>query len=165
MSQIKITNVQPSDYERIVQINAEEVVHTSPMDVQRLTELHGYSAYHKIIEVDGCVAAFLLAMSNNSAYRNDNYDWFTSRYDSFLYIDRIVVNAEYAGLRLGSLLYKDIFQYAKDECISVVCCEYNVIPSNIPSQNFHDKFGFKEVGQQWLNNKTKKVSLQAATVC
>jgi predicted GNAT superfamily acetyltransferase len=164
MNQVSIRNAKTSDFKRIVEINALEVVHTSPMDLARLIELNSYSSFHRVVEIKGVVAAFLLTMSANSEYKNDNYDWFGSRYESFIYIDRIVVNADYAGFKLGSLLYNDLFEFSKMQSIECVCCEYNLIPSNIPSQKFHDKFGFKEVGQQWLNNNTKKVSLQVASL-
>lgn len=162
MPEISLRKAHPKDFDRIVEINALEVVHTSAMDRDRLDELDSYSFYHSVVEVDGVVAAFLLAMRDGSDYVNDNFGWFADRYESFLYIDRIVVNADFNGLKLGSLLYKDIFEFAKKESINVICCEYNLIPSNIPSQKFHDKFGFSQVGEQWLDNKAKKVSLQMA---
>jgi hypothetical protein len=45
-----------------------------------------------------------------------------------------------------------------------VTCEYNLVPANEPSRRFHDKFGFREMGTQWLANGAKQVSLQAAEV-
>ncbi|RVU86638.1 GNAT family N-acetyltransferase [Leucothrix sargassi] len=162
MNNILIRDVVASDYAEIVAINAAEVQHTSEMDEARLAALDGFSSYHKVVEVEGKVAAFLLAMDQSSAYENDNFDWFAAQYKRFLYIDRVVVNAAFAGMSLGTKLYQDIFEYARQHDIGVVCCEYNVIPENKPSAAFHDKQGFEEVGTQWLNNKSKKVSLQAA---
>ncbi len=43
-------------------------------------------------------------------------------------------------------------------------CEYNVIPPNEPSRTFHEKFGFREIGTQWVANGSKQVSLQAAEI-
>jgi len=56
-----------------------------------------------------------------------------------------------------------LFRYARDHAIPLVTCEYNIVPPNEPSRLFHDRFGFKEQGTQWLANGTKRVSLQAAT--
>jgi predicted GNAT superfamily acetyltransferase len=35
-------------------------------------------------------------------------------------------------------------------------------PSNLASQVFYDKLGFKASGSQWIANETKQVSLQVA---
>ncbi len=79
-------------------------------------------------------------------------------------VDRIVVSPAARGLRLGPLLYEDLFRYAKANAIPRVTCEYNIQPANEPSRRFHDKFGFKQQAKQWVANHTKLVSLQAAEV-
>jgi predicted GNAT superfamily acetyltransferase len=73
-----------------------------------------------------------------------------------------VVSSGSRGMRLGSLLYDDLFRYARKNAIPLVTCEINIVPPNEPSRLFHGKFGFKELGTQWVANGTKKVSLQAA---
>ena len=101
-------------------------------------------------------------MCSGAPYENDNFEWFARKYARFIYVDRIVVSSAFRGRSLGSLLYKDLFLYARDNAIPLVTCEYNIVPSNEASRLFHDKFGFKEQGTQWLANGTKRVSLQAA---
>ena len=73
-----------------------------------------------------------------------------------------MVAAACRGLRLGSLLYKDLFEHARTQGIPRLACEYNIVPPNQPSRLFHDKFGFEEQGTQWLGNGAKQVSLQIA---
>jgi uncharacterized protein len=124
--------------------------------------LNAISCYHKVASLDGIVSAFLLAMCRDSPYVNDNFEWFSKKYARFIYIDRIVVSSASRGLRLGSLLYEDIFRHAKANGIPLVACEYNIVPPNEPSRLFHEKFGFKEQGTQWVANGTKRVSLQVA---
>lgn len=160
---IAVRNAVATDFARIVELNAEAVRHTSVMDVQRLQNLHALSSYHKVATIDGAVAAFLLAMRENAPYPNDNYGWFAARYGKFVYVDRIVVDPASAGLKLGTLLYEDLFEYARAQAIPTVTCEYNIEPPNEPSRRFHEKFGFSEVGTQWLDGGLKRVSLQAAT--
>lgn len=164
MKDVLIRAVRESDYPAIVALNDAEVQHTSPMDLPRLRDLDSVSAYHKVVECDGRVVAFLLAMRENSLYKNENLAWFSLRYPKFLYIDRIVVDAKYGGLKIGTMLYRDIFQDARSNGVPVITCEYNVVPPNEPSRAFHQKFGFREVGSQWLGNDTKKVSMQAADI-
>ena len=164
MTEIVLRDAEPRDFPAVVALNASEVSHTSAMDPARLHQLHGYACYHKVVEIDGVVGAFLLAMREGCGYLNANFEWFAARYPSFLYVDRIVVGAGHQGLRLGSLLYRDLFEFARAQGIPVVACEYNLVPPNEPSRIFHDKFGFKQVGSQWLDGGTIQVSLQVASV-
>lgn len=162
MPGIRIRDVLPDDYARIIEPNAAAVLLTSVMDIARLSELDAVSSYHKVITVKGDVAGFLLTMRESEPYRNDNFAFFAARYETFVYIDRIVISSEFAGLKLGSMLYRDLFDYARQNAIPVVVCEYNIDPPNEPSRHFHDKFGFKEIGRQWLDGGKKQVSLQVA---
>jgi len=132
------------------------------MDVARLQALNRLSCYHKVACVNGQIAAFLLAMRSGTPYDNENFAWFTRHYPNFLYVDRIVVSADFRGLRLASLLYEDLFHYARQNDIPLVTCEYNIAPPNEPSRLFHAKFGFQERGTQWVANNSKRVSLQVA---
>ncbi len=157
-----IRDAEPSDFETICELNLAEVVHTSSMDVARLAELNAISCYHKVASVGGIVSAFLLAMCNGSPYKNDNFEWFSRKYARFIYVDRVVVSSASRGRRLGSLLYEDMFRHARCNAIPLVTCEYNIDLPNEPSRLFHDKFGFKEQGTQWVANGTKRVSLQVA---
>jgi len=161
-SNVVIRDAVPADFEPICALNLAEVEHTSPMGVDRLALLDQLSCYHKVGCVDGRVAAFLLAMCDGATYVNDNFAWFARKYTRFIYIDRVVVCSSYQRLRLGSMLYENLFRHARDNAIPVVTCEYNIEPPNEPSRRFHDKLGFHEQGTQWLADRSKRVSLQAA---
>jgi uncharacterized protein len=162
MITVPLRDATESDFEAIVRLNDAEVQHTSPMDIERLRHLDSISCYHKIASIDGTFAAFLLAMRHDAPYDSDNFSWFAARYPSFVYVDRIVVAAAFARHKLGSLLYTDLFAFARARSLPCVTCEYNVTPPNEASRHFHDKFGFQEVGTQWVANRTKLVSLQVA---
>ncbi len=162
MAEVILRDAVDADFERIVEINAAEVVKTSAMDVDRLRFLHSLAGYHEVAVIDGRVAAFLLAMPDGVDYPNDNYRWFAARYPRFLYVDRIVVDSAFSGLGIGSRMYRDLFEYARLQQIKAVACEYNIEPPNHASKAFHDKFGFQEVGTQYVADGTKRVSMQVA---
>lgn len=162
MTNIAIHDSAEADFEAVVALNMAEVKHTSAMDEARLRHLDAIANYHKVVTVDGKVAAFLLAMKDGCGYVNENFEWFAARFMTFLYVDRIVVGDSYRGLRLGTLLYEDMFNHARSNGIATIACEYNIVPPNEASRIFHDKFGFHEVGSQWLGNGAKQVSLQVA---
>lgn len=161
MSEIICRDATAEDFDRILALNAAEVQQTSPMNLQRLVELAQLSCFHKLAIVNGHVAAFILAMKDHVPYQNENYAWFSARFTSFVYVDRIVVSSEYAGLKIGSQLYTELFNFARAHGLETICCEYNLQPPNLASKKFHDKFGFKELDTQWLANGAKHVSLQA----
>ena len=120
MTQVVIRNANEDDFVSIVELNDAEVNQTSPMGLERLRELARISCYHKVAVAGERVAAFLLAMREKALYLNDNYAWFAARFPQFVYVDRIVVGSEFAGLKIGTLLYKDLFDYARSQDIKMV---------------------------------------------
>ena len=162
MQEVSIRDAVANDYEVICALNLAAEQHTSPMDTVRVASLAKLSRYFKVACADGAVAAFILAMREDAPYENENFSWFARKYTAFIYVDRVVVSSVFRGQRLGSLLYRDLFRYARDNTIPLVACEYNIVPANEASRLFHDKFGFREQGTQWLANGTKRVSLQVA---
>lgn len=151
-----------TDFDAIVALNAHEVHHTSAIVRARLRELHALAWRHVVAVVDGEVAAFLLVMRDGAAYANTNFEWFAARYPRVAYVDRIVVGARWQGLGLGPRLYAELFDAARHAGLEVIACEYNTVPPNLPSKRFHDRFGFREVGRQWLEDGAKQVSMQVA---
>ena len=162
MEGISIRDVQTEDCPAIVGLNDGEVEHTSPMDLKRLSLLASLAAYFRVALSGDRVVAFLLAMKDGVPYQNDNYGWFSSRYSSFLYIDRIVVGSDFQGCGIGTLLYQDVFTFSRQTGIPMITCEINTIPPNKRSAAFHAGFGFREVGSQCFFEGRKKVSMQAA---
>ena len=154
----------PADFPAILALNAESVHFLSPLDAPRLQHLHAQAAYHRVVEIDGVVAAFLLALREGADYASPNYRWFAQRYREFLYIDRIVVSTMQQGQGLGALLYEDLFAFARTSGVTRMTCEFDLEPPNPASARFHARFGFREVGTQRLAGGRKQVSLQARTL-
>jgi uncharacterized protein len=152
------------DFGRILELNEGSVHHTSPLDQEGLSLLHDQAAYHKVFEWDGRVAAFLLAFREGAGYGSPNYLWFADRYGRFLYIDRIVVHEDHRGKGFGAALYDDIISWACTQGIGALACEFDISPSNPASARFHERYGFREVGTQWLNGGKKQVSLRVKEI-
>lgn len=161
MTEIAIRDATGADFDAIVALNAAEVDKTSPMDAMRLAELARLSGHCRVAEADGRVAAFVLAMRDSAAYANANFEWFSARLPGrFLYVDRIVVGTAFFGRGIGTRLYEDLFAVARSQGVATVACEYNIVPPNVASRRFHGKFGFRELGRQWLVGGAKQVSMQ-----
>ena len=152
------------DLPAILALNAESVHFLSPLDAERLRQLHAQAAYHRVVEHDGTVAAFLLALREGADYDSPNYRWFSQRYVRFLYIDRIVVAGASRGRGLAAQLYDDIIAFAAATNAARLTAEFDVVPPNPVSAAFHRSYGFTEVGSQWIGGDRKQVSLQAREV-
>jgi len=159
-----IRDATASDFPAILALNAESVHFLSPLDEARLRRLHAQAAYHRVVEIDGEVAAFLLVLREGADYDSPNYLWFAQRYPQFLYVDRIVVDARHQGQGLAARLYDDLLEFAATAGIAQLTCEFDLDPPNPASAKFHARYGFREVGKQWLGGGKKQVSLQARAV-
>jgi predicted GNAT superfamily acetyltransferase len=162
LPQPQLRDAVAADFPRILALNDAEAAQTSAMDLARLQALAALASHHRVAVVDGAVAAFLLAMDAGAAYANENFGWFAARLPRFVYVDRIVVDAAFAGRGIGGALYRDLFARARARGIPTVACEYNLEPPNPASRAFHDRFGFREAGRQRVAGGSKLVSLQVA---
>lgn len=149
-----------ADFPRLLALNESVVQYLSPLDPGRLAWLHSLAAYHRVLEVDGEVAGFLLACREGTDYDSPNYRWFAARYPRFLYIDRVVVAPGRQGGGLGRRLYEDLLRVARQTAVDLITCEYDLDPPNEASRGFHAGFGFAEVGTQVAGPAGKRVSLQ-----
>ncbi|MEJ1097757.1 MULTISPECIES: GNAT family N-acetyltransferase [unclassified Pseudoxanthomonas] len=161
MNTTTIRDAVDTDHAAILALNLESEHLLSPMDAERLRQLDTQAAYHRIAVDDDGVGAFLLVFRESADYDSPNYRWFSERYDRFLYIDRIAVSATRQGRGYGAALYDDLFAFARAAGIAKVVCEFYSEPLNEVSQRFHARYGFREVGREWLANG-KQVSLQIA---
>jgi predicted GNAT superfamily acetyltransferase len=154
----------PDHFPAILALNEEWVQATSPLDERALADLHGQAAYHRVVERDGRVVGFLLAIGPGRPYQSLNYTWFAARHDEFLYIDRVVVAGDHQRSGEGSALYDDVAAFAAAGGFGRLVCEVNIEPPNPGSDAFHAGRGFVEVGTQWVADGTKRVSLRELVV-
>ena len=161
---MRIRPAGAADFPAILALNAESVRFQSPLDPDRLAELHERASLHLVGVRDGQVAAFLLAFREGAGYDSVNYRWFAERHQRFLYIDRIVIGADFRSRGLGLALYRRVFAFARETGVALVACEIDRDPPNLVSERFHLRFGFAEVGRQRVSYGPKVVSMQLARV-
>lgn len=155
-----VRDIVPGDAAAILALNLESEAVLSPMDAVRYAHLRSQAACARVVD-DGEVVAFLLVFREGADYDSPNYRWFAERYDTFLYVDRVVVAESHQGKGLGRLLYDDLFAFARACGVPCITCEFDIEPPNEASRRFHARYGFEEVGTQVLA-KGKRVSLQLA---
>jgi predicted GNAT superfamily acetyltransferase len=86
-------------------------------------------------------------MRPNCDYDSVNFHWFKKRYDDFIYVDRIAVDTSAQGRGVGQALYANVEKNFLGKTPTITC-EVNIQPPNPQSYGFHQKIGFREVGQQ-----------------
>ncbi len=159
-----IRDARDHDLAAVLALNSEWEHVTSPLAHADLARLAPGAALFRVAEVQGKVAAFLLAFGSGVDYASVNYRWFDERYHRFLYIDRVAVGSTFQRAGLGEALYADAIAYAREHAVPRVVCEVDIEPANLASVAFHDKLGFLEVGTQRVAGDTKVVSLRELPV-
>jgi len=150
------------DFPELLRLNHESVHFLSPLTLHQLRSLCAMAWHRRVIGAGIAVSGFLLALREGENYESPNYQWFAARYTEFLYIDRIVIDAAARGRGLGVRLYEDLFEHARAAQLRRVTCEFDIDPPNQASRQFHERFGFREVGCQRVADGKKTVSLQEA---
>lgn len=131
-------------------------------DLARLVDV---AAWARVAVVGDTVVGGLVALEGPGLdYESENYAWFSDRFDSFLYVDRVVVSTARRGAGIGSGLYRALLGHAEDVGHRVVCAEVNVRPANPGSLRFHDRHGFEAIGEQDTKGGTVRVRMLAREV-
>ena len=157
-----IRNIEPRDYDYVLELNEINVEVLSPMDMNKLLHFLETTELFQVAEVDGRLAAFMIVLREGKDYGSENYLYFSKKFDEFLYIDRIVIDEFARGIGLGRTLYNQLIEHAKKTGVKTITAEIDTEPVyNNVSLLFHEAMGFKEVGVQYVRDNTIKVSLQA----
>ena len=156
MQPASLRSATAADRGAILELNEGVVPHVNSIPLSVLEDLHRKCFSLTIAEVGGQLADFLLALGPQTDYDSLNFQWFRERYESFTYVDRIVVGASYRRLGIARDLYADLEQRSRG--VDSLTCEVNLRPPNSGSVAFHRRIGFREVGQQDLEG-SRRVSL------
>ena len=120
-----------SDLEAIRTINQENIPEVSDIEsIERLQQLIDWSS-HVIVVRDEVVAGFIILMREDQNYESPNYDFFNSKKEPFLYVDRIAIQESYQRKGLGKLIYDKVIEIGKELDINVTC-EVNTFPRYLP---------------------------------
>jgi predicted GNAT superfamily acetyltransferase len=144
-----------ADAAAILALNRAHTMETSALEAADLQSLLA-QAFH----VGTCErgrGAFLIALDQGAIYSSPNFQWFKSRYERFVYVDRIIVAPSQRGRGLARLLYEELIAAAARARHVLIGCEVNEEPPNPASDAFHEAMGFAEVGRAILPGGAKRV--------
>jgi uncharacterized protein len=140
-----LRELTPADWPRVLELNLASLQALSELDERRLRWILSLAHRGLVVEDDGEVVAFALAIASGTDYDSDNYRWFTTHYERFLYLDRIAVDASLRRRGVGAQLYDAMEDAAAS--FGRMVCEVNLVPRNDVSLAFHAARGYVEVGQ------------------
>jgi uncharacterized protein len=153
---MNVREMARADWSAVLELNEASVRELSPLDEARLRSILELAHTALVVERDGEVAAFAIAIAPGTAYDSANYRWFAERYERFLYLDRIAVGAAHRRHGLGGLLYDAMEQAARP--FGQMVCDVNVRPRNDASLGFHAARGYEDIGRL-AHGEVKTVAL------
>ncbi len=151
----------PEDLDWVLSLNRIHEEALSPLDGNGLKRLAGEAL---MILAAPDQAGFVICFDQDAAYDSPNFLWFRAKYDRFVYVDRIAVDATKGLSGVGSALYASVFCEAARRGYPVACAEVNTDPPNPVSLAFHAKRGFQSVGEARLAERGKSVRYLACQV-
>jgi len=154
-----IRGTNADDVEHVLRLNEEAVEVTSLMGARLYRSLAQEASLDIVAELDGNVVGFLLALRSGANYDNQNYSWFSQRFDEFVYVDRVIVDNRFQGWGIGQELYSHLIGWSLGQELKLIAAEIDLEPPNPASLRFHEKFGFEQVSTRVLTNG-KTVSMR-----
>ncbi|GAB3942860.1 hypothetical protein GCM10029976_064600 [Kribbella albertanoniae] len=142
--QVKLRPLVPADYASVLALNTTAAGLVDPLGLDRLDWLRLIAAHAVVVEDDGRPIGFVLTFTPGSAHDGLEYGWFAANYaDRFLFVDRIVVDADRRRQGVASTVYRAI-ERAAQPFSRVVTRVRSDIPDN-PGLAFHAARGYKQV--------------------
>jgi len=150
-----IQDIKLEEIDGLLNLNNAHAQETSLLDESGMYALLRMAFYSRGIK-NGSLAV-LIALDQSAPYDNPNFNWFKQRYNTFIYIDRVIVSESSRGLGLATKLYRDLATKAVDAGHDRIVCEVNRVPPNPGSDAFHLAMGFVTVGEAAIFGETKRV--------
>ena len=152
-----IKKATESDLDFVLSLNQSSLSAVSNSNLEQMKYFLDISSYFKILRIENNPVGFLIGLMPGKDYKSENYIWVNRKYKSFIYIDRVIIEAKNRNKGLGVFFYNDLVKSFQGKVESIIC-EVNVKPYNSQSLYFHGKYGFKEIGQKDTENGIKRVS-------
>ncbi|MEZ5063562.1 MAG: GNAT family N-acetyltransferase [bacterium] len=156
---LTIRDARPEELDAIRAMNQAAQPAVSDLPREELDWFAREAPYLRVADVDGRLAGFLIGLVPGAAYDSENYAYFEANWDSWAYVDRIVVADGFRGAGVGQAFYADFERFARERGAVRITCEVNTRPRNETSLRFHARAGFREVGTQDTEGGKKTVSL------
>ncbi len=161
---IVIRDVKEHELDSVLALNNNAGLAILPLDSARLHRFYEHAEYFRVAERDGNLAGFLVGFGSRAPHDSSNFAWFRERYPDFFYIDRIVVASRRRGGGVGRAFYADVQSYAELR-YPQLACEVFLEHGADAALLFHGSFGFREVGQNMMDDVDVRASMLLKDMC
>jgi predicted GNAT superfamily acetyltransferase len=144
---VRVTSLLELDLNALIALNNSHAIELSWVEKRQFENMIINAVYARGIAP---AKGFLLAFDQTALYDNVNFLWFRARFETFIYVDRIVVDYAFRGQGAARALYEDLFEFARSQRQSLIVCEVNADPPNPASDVFHKRLGFTHVGESLI---------------
>lgn len=155
---VEVRDGRRADLPQVLAINEAAVPAVNSLSLEGIEKLFDNALVCRVAVLGDEVVGFMLCFGVGADYDSVNYTWFAARYSRLLYIDRIALSPKAQRRGLGARLYDEAKQLAARDG-AVLACEVNVRPRNDASLAFHERLGFRSVGQQDTDDGAKTVTM------
>ncbi len=152
----KIKNATKNDLDFVLSLNQQSLNAVSHSNFIQMNHFLDISAYFKILYLNNSPIGFLIGIGPNKKYESENYRWINEKYQSFIYVDRIIIDSNYTNKGSGTYFYNHLKNTFVGQ-FKYITCEVNLKPFNKQSLNFHKKYGFNVSGEQEAECGKKRV--------
>ncbi len=156
---LEIQEANPEDFSVMLELNQSCVPHVNAIGKAEMRFFHEKACRFVKVAENGHLGGYVIALGAGVDYASLNYQWFSHRYEQFLYIDRIMVHPDFRRRGIASMLYQYLEETASRQDLSRLCCEVNLQPPNPDSLALHLGLGFVQEATQETEGGTKEVSL------
>ena len=120
---------------------------------RNFAELAPYCDYHLLTKAASRITAFALAMSSGQALEHVSYQWFLTRFENFVYVDRVVVDDASRRQGHGTQLLQACIVKAQEQHKSLIVCQVHDRPSNQIAHLFVQRMGFHAIESVMLPSR------------
>ena len=96
------------DLASILSLNQDSIPAVSSSNMEMMAHFLIICDYFKICKINGEIIGFINALLPSKDYKNEHYKWFNDKYESFIYVDRIIINKPYQNQGYGTVFYDDL---------------------------------------------------------
>ena len=153
----KITSASEADLDFVLPLNLGSLTAVSQLDSIKMKYFLEISSYFKIFLFQEKPVGFLIGILPGEQYQSENYKWFNEQYNSFIYVDRIIIHPDYQNNGMGVYFYNHLKNTFVGQ-VERIACEVNIKPYNKQSINFHKKYGFNQVSERDTEDGKKRVA-------
>lgn len=111
----------------------------------------------------GKLSGFLLGISADRAVENFGYMWFQTRFDNFLYVDRVVIMADVRRREMATAMLMEVLQWCREHGINNLFCQVHDRPADPAGHALCKTLGFMPLESVMLPSRDIVTMYQRST--